>query len=65
MLTPDGVVFWAEIPSDEMFGGAAYKASFEEFLRDMQKGERRLSSIPAEILEEIRQILEAARYEFK
>ncbi len=60
-LSSDGVVFWADIPSDEMFGGGAYRAGFREFLRNLRRGEPRYADIPPEILEEIRQILEAAQ----
>ena len=60
-LSPEGVVFWADFPDEEMFGGGSYRASFREFLSDLNRGNPRLSSIPPEILEEIRQILVAAR----
>ena len=60
-LSPDGIVFWADIPSDEMFGGGAYKATFQEFLKDLRDRSPRMAHIPAHILEEIRQILETAR----
>jgi hypothetical protein len=60
-LSSEGVVFWAVFPDEEMFGGGSYRASFREFLRDVKRGNPRLSSIPPEILEEIRLILEGAR----
>ena len=60
-LSAEGVVFWAHFPDEEMFGGGSYRASFAEFLRDLKRKNPRYASIPPAILEEIRQILEAAR----
>ncbi len=60
-LEPDGVVFWCVDPDEEMFGGGAHRASFEEFLRNVKRGEARLRSIPVEVLDEVRTLLEAAR----
>ena len=60
-LEPNGVVFWCIDPDEEMFGGGGYCASFEEFLRNVKRGEARLRSIPVEVLDEVRALIEAAR----
>ncbi len=60
-LDHDGVTFWAEIPSDEMFGGGGYRESFRSFLRRSRKPDSRLKQVPEAVREEIRKILRAAR----
>ena len=56
-LSAEGVVFWAKIPSDEMFGGGSYRAGFAEFLRSVRKKDPRHGDIPADILDEVYQIV--------